>query len=396
MRIEIDKELFTQLKEVQELKDYLLYDYDRILKHDYNLDYENITKDPSFACSDDEIELIEGIKLLSKSQSIYTSFIKRVQKDTLGNLFIEPELKASSITGRYTSFIHNLNKASSYHYTASELEFMLTVLDDETPKLMELNLNEYCRDMLIANNECSFFITDFKSVETYIATYLTCCKFLNDIINSGRDIYEAVGTSIAPDMETSEARKLGKGLVLSLGYGMGINEFKRRVAHLNLEPGVIKDAFNSYRDNITEITAIWATLDKAIKYSRKVNCKTIEKDIGPCKLIVSLNKIEIVLKSGRAIVIDTQNDDVYGAKLWNYIVQGTGVDILNNALESLANEELKVVWHAHDEIIVEIEDSKTDYKTLKYIEDIITRPITYLPGLQLKVSSTLTKNYNAK
>lgn len=72
--------------------------------------------------------------------------------------------------------------------------------------------------------------------------------------------------------------------------------------------------------------------------------------------------------------------ETYGGKLVENCVQAVARDCLAQAIENLEAKGLPVVFHIHDEVVI---DCRADTATLEDIVDIMSRPIPWAPGLPL-------------
>ena len=79
----------------------------------------------------------------------------------------------------------------------------------------------------------------------------------------------------------------------------------------------------------------------------------------------------------------------YGGKLTENIVQATARDILGEVLLRAEDAGLDVVFHIHDEIVVEASEGQT----LQMVEELFSRPISWAPGLPLKGAGYSTNFY---
>ncbi len=78
-----------------------------------------------------------------------------------------------------------------------------------------------------------------------------------------------------------------------------------------------------------------------------------------------------------------QLTETYGGKLVENCVQAIARDCLSQAIEHLEAAGFPVVFHVHDECVIDIEPFDTPDAMLKQVTDIMTRPIPWAPGLPL-------------
>ena len=75
--------------------------------------------------------------------------------------------------------------------------------------------------------------------------------------------------------------------------------------------------------------------------------------------------------------------ETYGGKLTENCVQAIARDCLAESIERLEAAGFPVVFHVHDEVIIDIKRFADDATMLKTVTEIMTRPITWAPGLPL-------------
>ena len=79
--------------------------------------------------------------------------------------------------------------------------------------------------------------------------------------------------------------------------------------------------------------------------------------------------------------------DTWGGKFTENIVQATARDILAEAIERLEAAGYPVVFHIHDEVVVEAEDlgdRESNEAQLRDVARIMGAPVSWAPDLPLK------------
>ncbi|HHV51855.1 MAG TPA: hypothetical protein GXX54_09220, partial [Clostridiales bacterium] len=82
--------------------------------------------------------------------------------------------------------------------------------------------------------------------------------------------------------------------------------------------------------------------------------------------------------------------DTYGGKLVENIVQAIARDCLAVNIERLESAGFPVVFHVHDEIVIEMPEDKAD---LGKVTTIMSQPIDWAPGLPLKAEGWVDYHY---
>ena len=81
--------------------------------------------------------------------------------------------------------------------------------------------------------------------------------------------------------------------------------------------------------------------------------------------------------------------ETYGGKLVENLVQSIARDILAQVILRCEKQDLPIVFHVHDEVIVDAPSSRT----LAEVEEIFSQPIEWCPGLPLKGAGYTGKYY---
>ena len=282
-------------------------------------------------------------------------------------------------------------------------------------------LSELIRTAFIAKPGCTFHVCDFSAIEARVIAWIAGEKWVLDAFSKGHDIYcetasRMFGVPVKKHGENGHLRQRGKVAVLGLGYGGGWQALESMGGcKLGLTESEEKDIFVKWRDSNKNIVKLWHTLEKAamvaIKTGRDV---TISRGI-----LVSYKwgMLIITLPSGRPIcyprakisteltafgekeVIEYEGLNqttkkwskirTYGGKLTENVVQATARDILGDVILKAENEGLNVVFHIHDEIIVEADQTQT----LKDVEALFDTPPNWCKDLPLKGAGYSTPYY---
>ena len=80
--------------------------------------------------------------------------------------------------------------------------------------------------------------------------------------------------------------------------------------------------------------------------------------------------------------------ETYGGKLVENCVQAIARDCLAQAIEHLEAAGLPVIFHIHDEVVI---DCPPDSATLEDVVKIMSQPISWAPGLPLNADGWIGK-----
>ena len=283
-------------------------------------------------------------------------------------------------------------------------------------------LSELIRTAFIAKPGCTFHVCDFSAIECRVIAWLAGENWVLDVFKNGGDIYCATASKmfnkpVEKHGRNAELRQKGKIATLALGYGGGVSALEvMGGARLGLTEDEEKDTVNKWREANPHIVRLWAIVEKAAYTAIKTG-----KDVQINRGIVigkRLGMLTITLPSGRTICyprvgIGEESDRwrqsrevieyeglnqttkkwgtirTYGGKLVENIVQAIARDILGIVILRARERDLDVVFHIHDEIIVEAKPGQT----LQSVEALFSEPIAWCQDLPLKGAGYSTPYY---
>jgi len=284
-------------------------------------------------------------------------------------------------------------------------------------------LSELIRTAFIAEQGKTFHVCDFSAIEARVIAWLAGEQWVLDVFKSGRDIYcetasRMFGVPVEKHGRNANLRQRGKVAVLALGYGGGVSALEAMGgSRLGLTESEEKDIVHKWRDNNPKIVRLWSIAEKAaitaIKTGESV---TIHRGIVVSR---KWGMLTLTLPSGRTIcypraTVNTEYADgwrgdhdvieyeglnqttkkwgkirTYGGKLTENMVQAIARDILGIVILRAREKGLNVVFHIHDEIIVEADKGQT----LSDVEALFSQPIDWCKDLPLKGAGYSTPYY---
>ena len=284
-------------------------------------------------------------------------------------------------------------------------------------------LSELIRTAFVAAPGYVFHVCDFSAIEARVIAWLAGENWVLDVFREGGDIYcstasKMFGVPVAKHGPNAELRQKGKIAVLALGYGGGVSALEAMGgARLGLSEDEEKEIVTLWRSSNKNITQLWQTLDsaatKAIKTGESV---TVNRGIVVGR---RWGMLTITLPSGRTLCyprvsIGVETGDgwrgdheiieyegvqqvtkkwgkirTYGGKLTENVVQAIARDILGIVLLRAREAGLQVVFHIHDEIVVEAAPGQT----LEQVEALFSKPIDWCRDLPLKGAGYSTPYY---
>jgi DNA polymerase len=272
-------------------------------------------------------------------------------------------------------------------------------------------LSQCIRTAIIPPPGYKFIVADFSSIEARIIAWLAGEQWRLDVFNTHGKIYEASAAAMFKvPIETitkgSPLRQKGKVAELACGYGGGVGALKRMGAG-DLSDGELKDIITQWRLSNQKITQFWYDTENAVKEA--IADRSTVQINKYLKAIYQSGILFIELPSGRRLayvkpkVVEDErypgkekitfqavndktwqweDEDTYGGKLVENIVQAVARDCLAHAMLTLDSMGYQIVMHVHDEIVLEV--PKEDDVSLAYVSELMGQPIPWAPGLPLR------------
>jgi hypothetical protein len=302
--------------------------------------------------------------------------------------------------------------------------------------------DEFTRTVAIAVRECIvpgegnvFVDTDASQIEARVEAWLADETLLTEAFRAKEDVYSTfIGGALEEDIhKPTDAdpkdnhlylklmRQVGKEAVLGLGFSMGVDKWRERLAKeknllpmlkdgakLNLE--VCQGIVDHYRNTYTNIVQFWDDLNKAFTAAihgatRRVG-KLLFKKVGP-------RAVGIVLPSGRTLYYrdlrqvpekgprgmirrvwrhgSGKGQRIYGGLLAENVSQAVARDILAEAIYAMEQAGYPVVLHVHDSIINRVPRRKGQ-DCLAFAYKTLTTPPEWGEGLVLDAEGHVGEN----
>ncbi len=278
-------------------------------------------------------------------------------------------------------------------------------------------LSQLIRTAFVASDGNVLIDADFSAIEARVISWLAGEQWRLDVFKTHGKIYEASASQmfgvpierIKKGNPEYALRQKGKVAELALGYQGGAGALINMGA---LEMGIpeddLPDIVHRWRDTNKRICDLWYKMNSAA-----VEAISTGSSIGVGRLLVSceydavheVDYLTVLLPSGRKLYYNSpqigenkwggpsisymgmdqttkkwKRIETYGGKLVENCVQAVARDCLAQAIENLEARGLPVVFHIHDEVVI---DCRADTATLDDVVDIMSRPIPWAPGLPL-------------
>jgi DNA polymerase len=281
-------------------------------------------------------------------------------------------------------------------------------------------LSQLIRTAFVASNGNVLIDADFSAIEARVISWLAGEQWRLDVFNSHGKIYEASASQMfGVPMELIKKgnpeyalRAKGKVAELALGYQGSTGALINMGAlDMGLTEDELPDIVDRWRSANSKIRDLWYAMDNAavqvIQYGGCVNVRGLwlarEYDYNQ-----NVNTFTITLPSGRKLFyinptigenkwgnpsitymgMDQTSKkwrriETYGGKLTENCVQAIARDALAGAIERLEAAGFPIVFHVHDEVVIDIKPFADNKTMLKAVTDIMTQPIEWAPGLPL-------------
>lgn len=278
-------------------------------------------------------------------------------------------------------------------------------------------LSQLIRTAFIPSEGRKFVVADFSAIEARVIAWLAGEEWVNEVFATHGKIYEATASQmfhvpiekIKKGNPEYSLRQKGKVATLALGYQGGVNALIAMGAlKMGLDESELPDIVSRWRQANPRIKDLWGKVENAaITAYRTAQPQAINNLIFSMEsdLIYGQTFLTVQLPSRRKLyypkpflqVNDLGRDalhfygtnqttgkwgivSTYGGKLTENIVQAVARDCLAVTLDRINRLGFQVVFHVHDEVII---DAPADL-SVDMICDLMAEPISWAPGLILK------------
>lgn len=278
-------------------------------------------------------------------------------------------------------------------------------------------LSQLIRTAFVASDGNVLFDADFSAIEARVISWLAGEQWRLEVFKTHGKIYEASASQmfgvpierIKKGNPEYALRQKGKVAELALGYQGGAGALINMGAlDMGIPEDDLPDIVQRWRDTNKRICDLWYKMNSAAVEAISTGCS-----VGVGRLLVSceydaaheVEYLTVLLPSGRKLYYNSpqigenkwggpsisymgmdqttkkwKRIETYGGKLVENCVQAVARDCLAQAIENLEKEGLPVVFHIHDEVVI---DCRADTATLDDVVNIMSRPIPWAPGLPL-------------
>lgn len=289
-------------------------------------------------------------------------------------------------------------------------------------------LSQLIRTAFIPSEGNKFVVADFSAIEARVIAWLAGETWVNEVFATHGKIYEATASQmfhvpiekIAKGNPEYALRQKGKVATLALGYQGGANALIAMGAlNMGLSEEELPDIVQRWRNANPRIRDLWYAVEEAaLLVMQTAQPQAIYNLIFNLEsdIVYGQNFLTVQLPSGRKLYYprpflkenqfgklaihyytvgqQTRKWEVtstYGGKMTENIVQAIARDCLAETLRRIDAKGLQVVFHVHDEVII---DAPME-TTVDEICGLMAEPIPWAPGLILK-GAGFESNYYMK
>ena len=326
-------------------------------------------------------------------------------------------------TGRWAGRLLQVqNLPRTYLDHQAEWRSIVKLHDPEALALLTDNvsdtLSQLIRTALVPGKGCTFVDADFSAIEARLIAWLAGEEWVLDVFRTTGKIYEATAArifgvpfdSIVKGNPNYKYRQRGKVATLALGYQGGVGAMKRMGGdQLGLDDDGLMDIVRRWRRQNPSICKLWDTMQKAAVHTIRTGRTTVPRAGVTLRKELALGFpfpfLTMQLPSGRKLFYadpGTTPDDritykewdtgswreaeTYGGKLTENLTQAVGRDCLAFALDNLRRAGYQVVFHVHDEVIIELPTTQDAEAALDNVVRIMSIVPPWAEGLPLNAA----------
>lgn len=258
------------------------------------------------------------------------------------------------------------------------------------------------RHMIRAHEGKKLVVVDLSQIEVRTLCWLAEDKETLQEIANTEDIYEAFAIrmglwSASKGVLKNKDPKLRhkvKAIVLGCGYGAGAKKFSEMY---DMPFGEAEAAVDLYRNRLSAIPRYWRRINGKLRscYSAHTNFdmplpsgRSI--NYGPTKLFKQNGR------TGHQALV-SRNGKKMPMKLWGGVVaenlsQGLARDIFSDMILRLESAGLTLIFHVHDEVVIECDEADAK-ETLNKTIGIMSTPPEWIPDIPLAAEGQILTHY---
>jgi DNA polymerase len=185
-----------------------------------------------------------------------------------------------------------------------------------------------------------------------------------------------------------------KAIVLGCGYGCGPEKFSM-ISKMNLTEA--EGAVNLYRTKMKKVVGLWRTYNENMGLSKQQEDEfSIQLPSGRS---LNYGHLQAVPHKGRIQYVAMMNKHskkmpvkVYGGLLAENASQALARDVFCDMLCRIHDAGLKIIFHVHDEVVLEVPEETANVDLQRVIE-IMSTPPDWIPDIPLSAEGSILTKY---
>ena len=280
-------------------------------------------------------------------------------------------------------------------------------------------LSQLIRTAFVAPEGKVLIDADFSAIEARVISWLAGEEWRLDVFRTHGKIYEASASQmfgvplerIKKGNPEYELRQRGKVAELALGYQGGVGAMRQMdTGHQldDLSDDEVKDIVNRWRNTNSRIKDLWYKMDSAavqvitqggsVVVNNVIVAREYDHTYGKDYMTITLPSGRKLYYSSPQIGENRWGDpsisymgmeqtkkkwtriETYGGKLVENVIQAIARDCLALTIERVEKAGYQVIFHIHDEIVIECDADKA---SLEDVVRIMSEPIPWAVDLPL-------------
>jgi DNA polymerase len=258
------------------------------------------------------------------------------------------------------------------------------------------------RNLISPKKGNSLIVADLSQIEVRTLCWLARDVAMLKEIAKTEDIYEAFARRLRlfrgdGDFKKKQEGKLRhtvKQIVLGCGYGASAAKFSL-ITGMPLEQA--ESSVYRYRNMMKKVPAYWNELQRKmhIAYSRR---EDFILDL-PSGRSLNYGKISTTLKDGRRTYVAkiTKGSKNIPVRLWGGLLaenisQALARDVFADQLIRLAEQDMNILFHVHDEFIIETKEEEAN-QTLEKVIQVMSEAPKWISDIPLSADGKVVSRY---
>ena len=258
------------------------------------------------------------------------------------------------------------------------------------------------RKMISPKPDKRLVVADLSQIEVRTLCWLAGDTRMLEEIRNCDDIYEAFAIrfgmwssrkGVLKDKDPALRHKV-KTMVLGCGYGAYVTRFSE-MSGMSIKEA--EKAVKMYREHMNMVVRLWNV------YQRKAHtCYTVVEPFEialPSGRSLNYGLLKCHLTDGRRSILSMLARGakktpvrIWGGLLAENASQALARDVFSDIMLRLEERGLKVIFHVHDEVVIEADKDEAD-DVLNDVIDIMRTPPEWLPDLPLDAEGKVITRY---